>query len=542
MQACGNGRWCRSGSAAILRPVTAEHAGQRYDLLEPIAAGGMGEVFVGRVRGEHGFLKLVAIKRILPELARNPEFMVRFVAEAKLAVSLSHANIVQVFDLGRSGDDLLLVMEYIRGTDLGQLLARLADKKQQLSVAVAVYMAMEALKGLVHAHERREPDGRGGVIHCDLSPSNLLVSWAGEVKLVDFGVAQALDVARRRRATGSVMGKLRYLAPEQLLGKPLDARTDLYSLAVVLHEALTSQHPFDAGLADAIASAVVAGGAPPVSRWRPDVPEALDQLVARAMSRRPSDRPESARAMLTELTRIAQKLDPVTPPDVGGWARACVDETPLDAMPRWTPTVSAVPAGKATVTFVVRTSIDGVTVLDKESAARRRGRRLPVAAGLLLGVTLFAAGSMARRLGSPATAAPPVTVTAAMTQPIIVTAPAPPAPTPALHGRAAAPAPPNLIARADPPPRSRPQPPRPARTALAPLASPPGYVNIYADPWASVSVDGKLLGSTPLPRVPLAAGVHRVRLENPKARPVERLVRIESGKTELLDVDLDPRP
>jgi serine/threonine protein kinase len=250
-------------------PMVAEPVAQRYDLLDPIASGGMGEVFVGRVRGEHGFQKPVAIKRILPELARNPEFVVRFVAEAKLAVSLSHANVVQVFDLGRAGDELLLVMEYVRGTDLGQILGRLAASGERPPVAIAVYVAIEALKGLVYAHERRELDGRVGVIHCDLSPANLLVSFAGEVKIGDFGVAQALDVARRRRQSGGVMGKVRYMAPEQLLGEPLDPRTDLYSLGVVLHEALTARRPFDHGDLDAVAiPARCTRGARPAGRAR----------------------------------------------------------------------------------------------------------------------------------------------------------------------------------------------------------------------------------------------------------------------------------
>ncbi len=123
----------------------SESAGQRYDLLEPIAAGGMGEVFVGSVRGEHGFQKPVAIKRILRELAHDPDFVLRFVAEAKLAVSLSHANVVQVFDLGRTGDELLLVMEYVRGTDLAHLIAQLAHKGERTPVAIGVYAAVEAL-------------------------------------------------------------------------------------------------------------------------------------------------------------------------------------------------------------------------------------------------------------------------------------------------------------------------------------------------------------------------------------------------------------
>jgi serine/threonine protein kinase len=485
--------------------------GQRYDLLEPIAAGGMGEVFVGRVRGEHGFQKPVAIKRILPELARNPEFVVRFVAEAKLAVSLSHANVVQVFDLGRAGEDLLLVMEYVQGTDLGQLLARIAERRERVPVPIAVYVATEALKGLVYAHEHRERDGRSGVIHCDLSPSNLLVSWAGEVKIGDFGVAQAVDVARKKRDGGGVMGKVRYMAPEQLLGEPLDPRTDLYSLAVVIHEALTLRRPFDAGDLDGTAAAVVAGAQLPVSSYRDDVPEALDKLLARTMSRDSSRRPASAREMLAELTRIAQKLDPVTPPDVGGWARSALEQ-PVDSPRRRT---ASMPAAKATATFLVKQNVDGITVLEKEPP-RPRSRRT-IVAGLALGCGLFAVGLVALRPKPPEPGPPPIAHAPA---PPIAPEPAPP--TPSLPAVVVTPA----------------EEPRPHKHA--PLA--PGFVNIYAEPWANVAVDGKPAGSTPLARLALPPGVHRVRLTHPKSRPIERTVRIESGKVELLDVDLELSP
>ncbi|HEX8953294.1 MAG TPA: serine/threonine-protein kinase, partial [Polyangia bacterium] len=392
---------------------------QRYDLLDRIAAGGMGEVFVGRARGEHGFQKPVAIKRILPELAQNPEFVVRFVAEAKLAVSLSHANVVQVFDLGRVGDELLLVMEYVRGSDLAQLLARLMARGERPPVNVAVYIAMEALKGLVYAHERRELDGRVGIVHCDLSPSNLLLSFAGEVKIGDFGVAQALDVPRRKGASGGVMGKIRYLAPEQLVGDAVDARTDLYALGVVLHEALTLVRPFgENGDLDAIATAVVRGAHPAVSHFRPDVPPELDRLVGQAMSPAPSQRPPSARAMLAELARIAQRVDSITPPDVGGWARAVI-EGPTAAAPsrRRTASMSAVLedplVGKATASYVVREHVDGVTVLEPARAVEPPSRRGAIVTGLALGATLFVGVPVARHLFRRAPLATPPPAVAA---------------------------------------------------------------------------------------------------------------------------------
>jgi serine/threonine protein kinase len=203
---------------------------QRYDILHQIGAGGMGQVFLARTRGEHGFQKFVAVKRILPERARDPDFVVRFVAEAKLAVSLAHANIVQVLDLARFGDDLILVMEFVDGADLRTMLSLVPRPAPE----TVLHIAIEALKGLAYAHRRTDPEGRPiGVVHCDISPSNLLVSYAGEVKLTDFGIAQLLGQLRRGKRD-RIEGKYPYLAPELLRGEPADARADLYALAVTV--------------------------------------------------------------------------------------------------------------------------------------------------------------------------------------------------------------------------------------------------------------------------------------------------------------------
>ena len=165
---------------------------QRYELVSLVATGGMGEVFRARAAGEHGFQKWVAVKRILPHRAQDLDFVVRFVAEAKLAVSLSHRNIVQVFDLGRSGDDLFLVMEYVEGADFRALLTLLERAGRELPAGIAAYIASEVLQGLAYAHERTDASGdASGIVHCDISPSNLLLSYAGEVKIADFEIGRA---------------------------------------------------------------------------------------------------------------------------------------------------------------------------------------------------------------------------------------------------------------------------------------------------------------------------------------------------------------
>ncbi len=170
---------------------------ERYELVERIAVGGMAEVFRAKKYGSHGFAKQMAVKRILPSLAANDEFVTRFIAEAKIAVTLSHANIVQVFDFSRFADSLYIAMEFVDGADLAEVLKRCRKKATQISVAPALHVAMELLKGLDFAHSKR-------VIHRDISPSNILLSRAGEVKVADFGIAQAagLDVTRKQRVMG----------------------------------------------------------------------------------------------------------------------------------------------------------------------------------------------------------------------------------------------------------------------------------------------------------------------------------------------------
>ena len=160
----------------------------RYELVERIAVGGMAEVFRAKAFGAHGFEKLLAIKRILPDLARDPEFESRFIAEAKLAVALSHANIVQVLDFGRFGGTLYIAMELVDGPDLAALLRSLAERGQRVPVSAALHIAMEMAKGIDFAH-------RHGVVHRDVSPSNILLTRSGEVKIADFGIAQAAEAA-----------------------------------------------------------------------------------------------------------------------------------------------------------------------------------------------------------------------------------------------------------------------------------------------------------------------------------------------------------
>jgi tetratricopeptide (TPR) repeat protein len=274
--------------------------GNRYRLLGRIGTGGMAEVYRALSLGAHGFEKLVAVKRVLPAYAADPEFVERFIDEAKLAVHLTHANVVQIFDFGYMDESLYLAMELVEGLDLREVAYRIGRSSALLEPALAVAVGIEVLRGLQFAHERTDADGRPlGIVHCDVSPSNVLVSWAGEVKLTDFGIARA-NAPRRRSLEGLVAGKAPYMAPEQFEGAGIDSRADLFGVGVVLYELFVGRRPY-AGDKDALLEAARGHDFVPPSVARPGVPSSLDLPIRAALAPNPADRPESAGALLRML-------------------------------------------------------------------------------------------------------------------------------------------------------------------------------------------------------------------------------------------------
>ena len=273
---------------------------RRYDLLERIAVGGMAEIFRAKAYGAHGFEKTLAIKRILPDLARDAEFETRFIAEAKVAVALTHANVVQIFDFGRFAGSLYIAMEYVDGPDLGRFLKAASERGEGVAVGAAMHVAMEVCKGLDVAHARR-------VVHSDISPSNILLSRLGEVKIADFGIARAAADGGPAAvgAANRVMGKWPYMSPEQTRGDPLDARSDLFSAAVVLYELFTGDKLFRGRDVDALVEAVRTMPIPAASSRRASLPPALDEVLARALDRDPARRYQQASDLLRALLEVS---------------------------------------------------------------------------------------------------------------------------------------------------------------------------------------------------------------------------------------------
>ena len=272
---------------------------RRYELVERIAVGGMAEVFRAKAYGPHGFEKVLAIKRILPALAQDPTFERRFITEAKVAVSLSHANIVQVFDFSRFGQSLYIVMELVDGCDLSRALQFAREQGAVLPLEAAMHVAVELLKGLEYAHKR-------GVVHRDLSPSNILLSRAGEVKIADFGIARMGGSEATR--TVKIMGKWRYMSPEQARGDELDARSDVFSAGVVLYELFTGQRLFAGSSAEEIVYNIETMEFPRLSEVRTDLPPEIDAALLAALERDRDRRRMTAAALLEAILEICYAM------------------------------------------------------------------------------------------------------------------------------------------------------------------------------------------------------------------------------------------
>ncbi|MBL6974095.1 MAG: serine/threonine protein kinase [Deltaproteobacteria bacterium] len=274
---------------------------QRYRVIEKIDSGGMAEIYKAKAFTMDGFEKTVAIKRILPSLCNRPKFVNMFLDEARLAMHLNHANIVQVFDVGRAQGTYFIVMEMVEGSNLRRLFQRLTEVGARFPVPVALFVITEALQGLAHAHERRDSHGNLlGIVHRDISPPNTLISQAGEVKITDFGLAKAVTQVELTDP-GIVKGKFSYLSPEAMDGRAVDHRTDIFSLGVVLWELLANRRLFLGKTEMETVGLVQKTDVPALTLLNPDMTDGLDKLVRKSLHRDPRKRFHSAREMGDEL-------------------------------------------------------------------------------------------------------------------------------------------------------------------------------------------------------------------------------------------------
>jgi serine/threonine-protein kinase len=294
-------------------------SGTRYHVVSKIARGGMAEIFLALQHGEQGFQKPVVLKRILPALAADPKFVRMFVDEAHIASTLNHSNLVQVLDLGRSGNQYFLVLEFVDGWSLEQVRRRAQQTKLKLPVPLALYVVGALCRGLAYVHTRERNGQPLGIVHRDLTPQNVLISQQGEVKLADFGIAKAVGKSERS-ATGVIKGKFAYMSPEQSQARPLDARSDLFSVGTVLYLLTTGRKPFDGPTdADIILQ---------VRRARPEKPSTIirdmnpdvERLINRALRADPAKRWQSAEQMADRIDAILVKLgQPSGPAPLKRW-------------------------------------------------------------------------------------------------------------------------------------------------------------------------------------------------------------------------------
>jgi TonB family protein len=282
----------------------------QYVLLEKIATGGMAEVWKARMRGVEGFQKIVAIKKILPHLSDNQDFIEMFIDEAKLAAQLNHNNIIHIYDLGKIQSSYYIAMEYVDGFDLKTILKRAQDRDQPMQVELALFIASKIAAALDYAHRKRDFEDREmGLVHRDVSPQNVLISEEGDIKLCDFGIAKAASKASHTQA-GALKGKLQYMSPEQAWGRHIDKRSDIFALATVLFEMLTARKLFAGDNELSILEQVREARISAPSEFNDEVSPEIDAVVRKALQKEPEKRYQTAGEMARDLDQILYSFKP----------------------------------------------------------------------------------------------------------------------------------------------------------------------------------------------------------------------------------------
>jgi serine/threonine protein kinase len=282
-----------------------------YQIMAKLAAGGMAEIFLARGEAVAGVERYCVLKRILRDRASDVHFVRMFLDEARLAAQLQHPNIAQVYDIGKLGDSYFFTMEYVHGETVRALLHRAQGLRRKLPINCVLTIVAGTAAGLHHAHTRLGRDGRPlGIVHRDVSPSNLMVSYEGSVKVVDFGVAKAEDRMQETKS-GTVKGKISYLSPEQCKGRRVDRRSDLFSLGICFWEMLTTERLFKRASDFENMNAIVTETTPPPSSRRPDVPPEIDELVLRLLAKAPEHRFQTADEVVEAVEAVASRTSSV---------------------------------------------------------------------------------------------------------------------------------------------------------------------------------------------------------------------------------------
>ncbi len=553
------------------------HVG-KYQLVSKLAKGGMAEVFLAKVTGPMGFEKTLVLKRILPHLAEDPQFVGMFFTEARVAARLNHPHIVQIFDFGQAEGSYFLAMEYIDGPDLRTLVARATQAGVRLPPAFCAKLISAACEALAFAHDFVDPDTGQHLelIHRDISPDNLLLSRQGALKVVDFGIAKAANQSHKTK-TGLIKGKLAYMPVEQLQGQALDRRVDVYALGVVLYELLTGKYPFEAATDVNMMQAILFEPRVPAASRRPDLPQALADILDKALAKEREQRYPDCVSFQEDLERfILSTGQPMGARELAQWVeRLCkpasksdpVGVEPTAMSPRRTSTgqgsektyVREESSPGLEKTYVREESSPG---LEPTSLSPRRGRApaatpekavgrgkpaqlaeteiisqaRPSRTGLVVAVgtlVLLAVGGgvLFFRGGSPTVEPQPAPAPVQVSQPLAVQ------PT---GSRQEPPVEQKEPEVARPPP-TPPEPSSPALSDAAPvrrkLAQKTTLV-FRIRPYATVLLDGSALGQTPLAPVQVTPGSHTVRLINRDlGKDLTRTIEVKAGQSNVFKHD-----
>lgn len=287
----------------------AQKLGQ-YTLLEKIAQGGMAQLFKAKTVDPNGFERLVVIKRILPHISADPEYVEMLVDEAKIAVNFNHGNIAQIYDLGRFNNDYFIVMEYVDGKTMSQIGKRLKEFHRPIPIDILLYCAIEICHGLSYIHNKKDGDGRSmGVVHRDISPQNIILSYSGNIKIIDFGVAKA-RVKTGKTESGVLKGKFAYMSPEQARSDTIDSRSDVFSMGILLWEFATGERLFKRKTNHETIQAIQKAKYDAPSTIRKNLPRAYDKVVKRALQKHPKHRYQDAADMAVDLEKLLYEINP----------------------------------------------------------------------------------------------------------------------------------------------------------------------------------------------------------------------------------------
>jgi len=568
----------------------------KYEIQHRIAIGGMGEVFFAIQRGVSGFERPVILKSLLPDLAQQQELVNQFLDEARVAATLNHPNVVSIFEVGLWNGTFYIAMEYIRGRNLAQLIRRALEQQVRLPPAVSARIVREAAMGLHHAHVATDASGHGlNIVHRDISPQNIMVREDGVAKVVDFGIASAANRSTRT-ATGTIKGKLAYMAPEQVLAQSMSPKVDQFALGVVFWELLTCRRLFRAENDLALMKMLLEAPIPRPETFAADVPAPMADVVMRMLDRDAARRFDSLHDVVDALEGLQVTPTPAQSP-AAFMRKLGTDDLKIEIKPSTTSGENFVislneqstPAAAAEVKTGALQGLDGATKGSAELKAPRRSMVPFVGAAVALLALGAAAWSFTRPPPNEPTPPPPTVQVVApppIVEVVVDAGPSTPPPVaeatlelktvPAgallrVDGRPVGASPQRLtmssgvthyvlaelsgyerneieltLAAAEErsvtlelKARSGKPGTRPTPVASPPLKSDPGFLTIATTPWTKVTIDGELMGSTPIYKIRLTPGAHKVQFINEgEGINVTRSVSVASGETQKLQLKL----